>query len=291
MLRTIDDLDDDEITWALERATALSAGAPLSVVSGPRILGLVFLEPSLRTRFGFATAAARLGWRTVEVHEPRATGGSHAESAEDTLRVASGYCDLVVARPGRPLSGRSALESIACPYINGGDTGPEAQHPTQALIDLFAIERLRGHIEDLTVAIVGDVGMRAARSLISLLGRRPPRETIVVSHPAYLDTPNHLDGLSHAVIATDLAAARNADIVYVAGLPHGSLSTGDRRSLVVTEQFVSSLSHDTVILSPMPVMDEVEIAARQNPRVRFNEQSDLAAYVRIACLELVTARQ
>lgn len=272
----------------LARAQQLAAGWPPSSQSGSRILGLLFLEPSLRTRLGFASAAARLGWHTVEVYEPRCTAIEHAESLYDTIRVASGYCDVLIARPGRPLTGPSEFPLITCSLINGGDTGPDAQHPSQALIDLFAIEQLRGPIEQLAVAIVGDVRMRAARSLLCLLEGRRPRQTLVVTHPTYVSSARWLADLPWVGMTWDLAAASHADVVYVAGMPHDSIPRPDRSKLVVTERFTSTLTTNAAILSPMPVLDEVDPQIRDDPRMRFHEQSDLATFVRVAILEFVS---
>jgi aspartate carbamoyltransferase catalytic subunit len=283
LLRTVDDLTDDEVDQVLRRAEVLSiGGAPTQNRSV--VVGLLFFEPSLRTRVGFATAAARLGWDAVDITGPRSTSPEFAESWEDTVRVVSAYCDVLVARPGRPLTDPTAPAPVACALVNAGDTGPAAQHPSQALIDVFAIERLRGPIERLAVAIVGDVGMRSVRSLLSLLSRRRPRQTSVVSHPTYLGRTDVLR--PWVTVGADLDAAGSADVIYVAGMPHDSIDIDDRRSMTIDGRFMRTLRHDAVILSPMPVLDEVHRDARRDPRVRFHEQSALAMFVRMAILEL-----
>ena len=66
---------------------------------------------------------------------------SKAERFEDTLRTLSGYSDIVVARPARPLDRGLLEEYVVGGFINGGDTGPNGEHPTQALIDMFAIKK------------------------------------------------------------------------------------------------------------------------------------------------------
>lgn len=281
-LCAISDLSDEEILWILDRARALAEGARPDSSIARAVVGLVFLEPSLRTRVGFAIAAARLGWSAVEVTESRGTGGGYAESIHDTVRTVSGQCDLVVVRPGCPLS---ELE-VVCPVINGGDAGPSAEHPTQALIDLFAIESLRGPIEGLSVAIVGDLTMRTVRSLLALFRRRPPAEVVLVGDVGEL-TDHDLVGLSVRAESLDISSATDSDVLYVAGIPHGSISREDRRRLVVTERLVNRLSPASVVLSPMPVMDEVEQSVRSDPRMKGMEQADLGSYVRLACLELV----
>lgn len=278
----INDLTDDEVARLLLRARELAHGAGLNPPTRPAIIGLLFLEPSLRTRLGFATAAVRLGHQAVSVAEQRPTAEAFAESWEDTVRVASGYCDMLVARPGRPLV---ASLPARCPVLNGGDTGAAAEHPSQALIDIFAIEHLRGRVEELAVAIIGDVRMRAARSLLALLSRRPPRRTVVITHPTLMEGLA-LETRAWLSVDNDVAAAQAVDVVYVAGMPHGSIDLESRRSLVVGEALLRNLAPDAVILSPMPVLDEVDPVVRADPRARFHEQSDLGLFARMALLEL-----
>lgn len=99
MIVGVDDLGTEEIRHILSRATALRAD-PASQLTRPPLVGLLFLETSLRTRVGFAAAAARLGGQSVDVAERRGNAVAVPEGWADTLRVVSGNVDLVVARPG-----------------------------------------------------------------------------------------------------------------------------------------------------------------------------------------------
>jgi aspartate carbamoyltransferase catalytic subunit len=136
---------------------------------------------------------------------------------------------------------------------------------------------------------VGDVRMRAVRSLLSLLAECRPRRTVVISNPTYL-AGNALAGLSWIETDYELTAAKSADVVYVAGMPHDSIDLASRRQLVVGEALLRDLADDAVILSPMPVLDEVEQNVRSDARIRFHEQSDLGMSVRMAILEYVMQR-
>ena len=70
MIVGVDDLGTEEIRQILSRAAGLRAGAA-SQPTRPPLVGLLFLETSLRTRVGFAAAAARLGGQCVDVDEDR----------------------------------------------------------------------------------------------------------------------------------------------------------------------------------------------------------------------------
>ena len=143
-------------------------------------LGLIFYEVSLRTRIGFTVAAHRLGMRTVNIDEQKRSSTQVAEHWADTVRVISGYCSVVVGRVGLPLSKAVIHKACICPFINGGDRGDQAEHPTQALIDLFAMRMLCNTLPK-TVVIWGDSTSRVARSLIRLLALHADVSVFIVS--------------------------------------------------------------------------------------------------------------
>jgi len=96
---------------------------------------------------------------------------SETEAIDDAVRSIAGWCDAICVRhPELDVVG--ALQSIVdISIINCGNGSDE--HPAQALADLFAMHRLRGSIDGVRVAIVGDLdGMRCAHSLVSLPGLR-----------------------------------------------------------------------------------------------------------------------
>lgn len=246
------------------------------------LMGTVFLEPSLRTRLGFEAAAARLGIPSVGIDSVRSSGFSSSESITDTLRVIAGYVDLVVARVPLPLA-PVISESWPAVVINGGDGGAHAEHPTQALIDLFAMHQLCGPIASLRVGLCGDTSMRSARSLLHLLSIVPPRSLRLLSPPSYdLGHLTSMLGVDYEVVhAMDL---RELDVLYVIGMPHDSIPIPERERFIVDGEHLATLPEDAIILSPLPIIDEISPAARVDPRVRFFDQSDLGLAVRMAVL-------
>lgn len=283
ILGSVADLSDGLIDAVLDRAAALADGAAARQAPRGSVLGLLFLDTSLRTRVGFSAAAGRMSMSVVEVGATRANERSAPESLEHTARVLAGYADAVVARLPVPLSQLAYSGSV--PLINGGDAGPLAEHPTQALIDLFAMERQTERpVAELSIAMCGDLTMRAARSLLAMLGRRPPRELLLVTDPA-LGEPALPDSLRAITRETSLLEIGGVDVLYVVGIPHLALPLSDRERLVVTSDVLARLDDDAIVLSPMPVIDEISSAAMHDPRARFLQQSDDAAAVRTAVLE------
>jgi aspartate carbamoyltransferase catalytic subunit len=255
----------------------------------PFVVGELFVGPSLRTRVGFAVAAASLGGSAVDIQELRFDGNmSAAESFADTLRVVSGMVDVLVVRTPEAIEPHLP-DPLPCPVVSGGSA---EGHPTQALIDLAATEQERGPIGDLHVALVGDLGMRSARSLLELLDRRPPAALTLIAPP---------ERSEHGVTLGPVLEARTTrrshldlvdiDVVHVVGLPQGSgtaeLSVARRAAYALTEASLRTLPTGAVVLSPLPIVDEVSAEARRDPRVRFFEQSDRGVRVRAAVLDLL----
>ena len=283
-LLSANDVSADDLVWVVGRARDLASGPWPAPVGPSPVLGSLFLEPSLRTRVGFSTAAARLGWSTVAATSLRSSPSSIPESFEDTLRVVAGYCDVVVARVGQALQGID-LSAYPAAVVNGGDIGPAAEHPTQALIDIAAMQAV-GVVGQLSVLVVGDPRMRVVRSLLGVLRHCPPRHLAVAGIDEYSGqltdaSSSHL----HGVPAADLSAAAEVDVLYVAGMPHRSLPLAVRERLIVTADVLATMAPDAVVLSPMPVIDEVHPEVRQDPRFRVHQQSDYGLFVRAAILE------
>jgi aspartate carbamoyltransferase catalytic subunit len=287
-LLSIDALDDEAVESVLARADELARGAaPLRLGF---VLALIFLSPSTRTRVGFAVAAARLGGTSVDLPELRfGVGMSAGESLADTIRTVSGMVDVAVVR-GDIDDIDAITRATRCPVISGGLADHE--HPTQALIDVAAMRAEWGSIADARVTLCGDLGMRSVRSLVKLLARMPPARLTLVAP----------DGRDEAVRQLPVSLASRAtycepeempttDILYLPGLPERragvELGPAERRRYAATASTVRSVSEHGVILSPLPVIDEVDPDIRLDPRVRMFELSDRGVYVRIAVLERV----
>src|SRR5438270_8021559 len=135
------------------------------------IMASLFYEESTRTRFSFETAMLRLGGSVISTENARQFSSvSKGETLEDTIRILNGYADVIVLRHYDSGAAQRAADVSAVPIINAGDgTG---QHPTQAFLDLYTIQKELGRIDDLTIAVVGDLANgRTVRSLCYLLAK------------------------------------------------------------------------------------------------------------------------
>lgn len=287
LLLSIDDLDDDEIRSLLDRAHALAAGVPTRTLAP--LVGLLFLAESTRTRVGFASAAARLGGSSVEVSTARdGAEMSTAESFGDTVRTLTGMVDVLVVRTPYDLDRRALAEVALTPLVSGGHSS--AEHPTQALIDVLAIEAERGPVGDQRIMMCGDLTMRAVRSLLRLFERMPPARLTLVAPPGRSVDPRTLSPRLAARISPgspdDLATT---DVLYMPGLPAGRgsdhLDGASRARYAVSAERLAGLPADAIVLCPLPVVDEIDEPARRDSRVRIFEQSDRGVFLRIALLE------
>lgn len=130
-------------------------------------LATLFFEPSTRTRLSFEAAMYELGGHVLGFSEAASSSASKGESVSDTVRVVSGYADIIAMR--HPKEGAPMVASMKSlvPVINAGDGGHN--HPTQTLTDLLTIQRKKGRLDHLTVGLCGDLKFgRTVHSLIAL---------------------------------------------------------------------------------------------------------------------------
>jgi ornithine carbamoyltransferase len=164
-LLSTNDLSSDEIWQILERARELKEERQRSGSNAPllrgKVLGMIFQKPSLRTRVSFDVAMLHLGGHALYI-SPAEVGLGQRESVADVARVMSRYVDGIMAR----VFAHSHLEELAAhspvPVINGLS---DAEHPCQALADLFTIWERLGRLTGLKIAYVGD-GNNVAVSLL-----------------------------------------------------------------------------------------------------------------------------
>jgi aspartate carbamoyltransferase catalytic subunit len=222
---SISQFDIDDVTELFKVADEIEPYAQrlkhTRVLDGA-ILGNLFFEPSTRTRVSFGCAFNLLGGQVRETTDIKASAITKGESLYDTARVISGYSDIVVMR--HPVAGSVEEFSKASrvPVINAGD-GP-AEHPSQALLDLYTIKKelnIEGEFDDIRIAMVGDLKYgRTVHSLCKLLNLYK-NITFTLISPAELKMPEEiveqLREKGHTVIETEdmESGLVNNDTVYL----------------------------------------------------------------------------
>ena len=131
-------------------------------------LATLFYEPSTRTRLSHEAAMINLGGSVLGFSSADSSSASKGESVADTIRVISCFADICAMRHPKEGAAMVASQHATIPVINAGDGGH--QHPTQTLTDLLTIHSLKGHLDNLTIGLCGDLKFgRTVHSLIQAL--------------------------------------------------------------------------------------------------------------------------
>ena len=253
------------------------------------VIGLMFYEDSLRTRVGFDIAAARLGARSVTVSGPRRSEAMWGdETPADAVRSVGDLVDVLCLRHPEA---RTLASLVSAPVLNCGDGARE--HPVQALVDLFAIDELRGTLDGLRCAIVGDLdAMRTAHSLALALTRFPDIHVRCIA-PDGLDLPAdvqaELSAAGATVTRTTDMEVSDVDVVYMAGLPAvtrvGVLDVPEQARFHMTPAVAAQLPEGARVLCPLPRVDEIDPAVDALPWAGYFAQARSAVWMRMALLD------
>lgn len=281
-LCSVSDLDDDEIVAILETATAMAADPTghATRMAG-HVLCTAFFEPSTRTRLSFESAAHRLGAGIIGFADAATTSGTKGETLEDTVRVLSGYADILVMRHPDLGAAERAARVAGIPVINAGDGAGE--HPTQTLLDLFTMRKQLGSLADRTIAVVGDLRYgRTVHSLVPALDRLGAR-VLAVPAPG-LGLPDD----AHEVVGLEEAAAQ-ADVLYVTRVQRERFA--DRATyeaaagkLRVDRSLLERSGSRAIVMHPLPRVDEVAQDVDSLPSAKYFEQAWNGVPVRMAVL-------
>ncbi len=266
-----------------------------------RIMATLFYEPSTRTRFSFETAMHRLGGRVISTENAAEFSSvSKGETLEDTIRILNGYADLIVLRHYEVGAAQRAAAVSRVPVINAGD-GP-GQHPTQALLDLYTIEKEIGSIDGLRIAMVGDLANgRTVRSLAYLLGKFRDVHIWFVAPPPLRMKDDILTYLAeHGVEYTEESSLEKVlpevAVVYQTRIQKERF--GDRiadyekcRGLyVINAASLRLMKPHAIVMHPLPRVDEISMEVDQDPRAAYFRQAQNGLYVRMALLARVMER-
>jgi len=184
------ELSAEEITYILDTAKGFEQISTRSVKKAPALRGKVvvnlFFEDSTRTRNSFALAASRLSADIVEFTR-KTSSVSKGETLLDTARNLEAMgIDIVVIRHNAGGAPKFLSRNINACVINAGDGFCE--HPTQGLLDVYTIRKLKGTLEGLKIAIVGDIAhSRGARSCLWAMTKLGA-EVIFVGPPTLMPT-------------------------------------------------------------------------------------------------------
>lgn len=294
-----------ELTTAIRRFAKEKEGHDYlkGLLSEKRAM-LYFTQPSTRTFLSFSTAAQILGMRTCEIRDPSVSSEVKGESFLDSIRTFSSYVDVIIMRT----PGEGDVENCAAffdtierriPIINAG-SGKD-QHPTQALLDIYTLERSFrkiGGIDSKTIGMMGDLKRgRTVRSLCYLLKNYPGVKLIFIAPPHFAMQPDIKEHLTEHnvefVETTDFdAVLPELDAVYVTRIQDEYDSDGESKNIDMTKfrftpEHLKILKPTGVIMHPLPRREEMHPDIDSDPRAKYWRQERNGMWMRVAILSKI----
>jgi aspartate carbamoyltransferase catalytic subunit len=294
-LISIRDLDGEKVKEILDLADEIADGKKKVDLRG-KIVATLFFEPSTRTKLSFQSAAMRGGMKYLDFIA-ELSSLKKGESFTDTIKTVEGYVDVLVVRHKKEGSARLAADMSDKPVINGGDGGN--QHPTQTLIDLFSIRRMKGKIEGLNVTLLGDLKhARTMRSLLYGLSMFGANVTLISPKglemdPAYVREVEKKFGVK--VKTKNEPEFRDADVLYVCRIqaerfadPYEAQSI--MKKFRIMKEDLEGTKEGLAILHPLPKVNEIDPEIDKMPQAKYFEQAHYGVPLRMAVIDYVLGK-
>lgn len=263
-----------------------------------KILANLFYEPSTRTSSSFTAAMERLGGSVIPINEVKYSSVSKGESLPDTVRTLECYADVIVLRHPELGSARLAAKYARKPIINAGDGIGE--HPTQALLDSLTIKEELGHIDGLTVTMLGDLKHgRTIHSLARLLSLYKVKLNYVspdiLRMPAEIIAELGAQGVEQTEYATIEDALPETDVLYVTRIQKerfADLSDYEKvaGAYVIDPELMQAAKERMIVMHPLPRVNEISMEFDDDPRAAYFRQMEYGLYVRMALLAMVLGK-
>jgi len=297
-LISIHDLSREDIDLILDTAAKMEdAAVKRSNDLQDKIMGVLFFEASTRTRLSFESAMHRLGGSVLGFSEVMSTSaGVKGETLADTIRTVERYADLIVIRHPLDGSARVAAEFSSVPVINAGSGSEE--HPTQALLDLYSIKKMKGKIDGLTISLCGDLkygrtvhslGMGLSHYDVDIILAAPPALRM---KPAIVDEMKKKGITVTEVDTIEEAITEDVNVVYQTRIQRERFPNIREYDKVagrfkITKEDAERLKDDSIILHPLPRVDEITTDVDALPQAKYFDQVYNGVVTRMAILKLI----
>ena len=260
-----------------------------------KIVACLFFEPSTRTRLSFETAVLRLGGQLIDMENGAVSSSAFkGESIPDTIRIVHSFADLIVMRHPKDGAADVAAKVSVVPIINAGDGGN--QHPTQSLLDLYTIKEETGRLENLTIAMVGDLLYgRTIHSTLTMLSLYPNNKFIFVA-PKQLKLPQKYKDLLKKRKADFIETEKLSDAIKVADAIYMTRVQKERfasqseykklkLAYIFDQKALRQIKKHAVVLHALPRVGEITENVDKDPRAAYFRQAQNGLYVRMALLQ------
>jgi aspartate carbamoyltransferase catalytic subunit len=283
----------EKIFTSTDKIMQLSSSQRQEICKG-KTLGYLFYEPSTRTRLSFDSAIASIGGNSLGISNISSSSTQKGESLADTVKIMSIYSDVLVLRHTLDGSSRFASEISDKPVINAG-SGTE-EHPTQAIQDLFTIKKEKKKIDGLKIGIVGDLKYgRTVYSLLHGLGNYDvdvrlisPKSLRIRSDSTY-EIKKNLDFTESTQLEDHID---ELDVLYVTRIQKERFPDEEeylkvKGSYVVGLDMIKKMKDDSIILHPLPRIDEISTDVDKTKNAKYFQQAEYGKHIRAALLGLI----
>ena len=258
-----------------------------------KVMASLFYEPSTRTNFSFQTAMLRLGGSVFGFADPRSSSVAKGETLKDTIKMVSGYADVIVMRTPWEGAARAASLYSDVPVVNAGDGGH--MHPTQTTADLTTITRLRGSVDGLSIGLCGDLKYgRTVHSLIKALAKFKDIRFFLIA-PRDLAIPEYLRQFMREndmpfVEVTGLEPViPQLDVLYMTRIQRERFIDPleyerNKGIYILTRRTLERAKDNLLVMHPLPRVDEIAVDVDDDPRAVYFQQARFGMFARMALL-------
>ena len=294
---SIHDFSKDELLYVLKIAKLMETTHNPNLLKD-KILATLFFEPSTRTRLSFLSSMEQLGGKVMGFATAGMTSIKKGETLWDTIKMAQAYADVIVLRHPLEGSARLAAEASSKPIINAGDGAN--QHPTQTMLDLYTIQKVKGKLTNLNIGMLGDLKYgRTVHSLVIALSHFNPKFYFIA--PKELQMPQaYLDDLKEKKIkfvteSNLMKVSKQLDILYVTRIQKERFADPIEYEKYkgIYKLDTSLLPHikkDLKIMHPLPRVDEIDKSLDETDHAVYFDQAANGIPVRKALLALILGK-
>ena len=267
-----------------------------SMVCEGKLLATLFYEPSTRTRLSFEAAMLRLGGKVLGFSDANCSSVSKGESLEDTIKIVSGYTDVIAIRHPKEGAAEVASKHSYVPIINAGDGGH--QHPTQTLTDLLTIRRIKGDFSNHTIGLCGDLKFgRTVHSLVKALSRYENNKFILIS-PKELKIPDYIKeflnerNIEFKEVDKLEDVIGELDILYMTRVQKERFEDKEeymrlKDTYVLDKEKMNMAKEEMMVLHPLPRVNEISTDVDDDKRACYFKQARFGMFVRMALIAKV----
>jgi aspartate carbamoyltransferase catalytic subunit len=255
-----------------------------------KVIATLFYEPSTRTRLSFESAVLRLGGSVISTENAEEISSvKKGETLEDTIKTIENYAEAIIIRHKDDDAGKTAASISNVPIINAGSG--KKHHPTQALLDLYTIQREKEKIDNISILVMGD--LRYGRTIHSLLELLSLYQNIkVYGYPikglemdANFKIMLKEKGVHYIEVQSFDDVPASIDIIYQTRTQKERFTQNEEvHEIIINQNIMDKFSEKTLLMHPLPRNNEISNELDRDKRSIYFKQAKNGMFVRMAIL-------